>query len=153
MSAHIIKATVTIPRLAGRRQKFDVAMTVTTVESSSSLTHSVSGLITDAEATQKVLAPNQTVAQLQALDKQQAELSQKRLMFVQPWKIDAEASKYELTRVVEFNNRFDKGTSQPFVLSASLSIKYWPDESANPDLALPPGGGPGGTPVQITLPR
>jgi hypothetical protein len=150
---HIIKASVIIPRLKGRRQRFEVATELTTVDGSGGGINRVYGVISDEEQAKQVLAPGQTPEELRALEQKKAELLKGRLLFDQDWKIDAQAAQYSLTRVVEFNNRVQNNGSQPFVISATLEVKYWPDEQASPDLVLPVGGGPGGTPVKLTVPR
>jgi hypothetical protein len=150
---HIIEALVTIPRLTGRAQKFDVELTVITVDGSGDRTSSVSGVVSGVETAQQVLAPGQTQAELQEIKSKQAQLSRMRLLFDKNWELDAQDAKYEIKRVLEFNNMVDRGISQPFVKQATLSVKYWPDHTKNPELVLPGGGGPGGTPVTVTVPR
>ena len=117
------------------------------------LVFGLQGTISDAEEAQHALAPSQTLEQLHEIERRQAELSKSRLLFANDWKIEAEQARYQLTREVEFNGRFTKDTFEPYVLGASLAVKYWPDHARNPNVVLPPGGGPGGQPVSITVPR
>lgn len=149
---HLISASVAIPRLQGRRQRFEVVMTITKIDGGDSQSR-VQGVISDIEQVQKVLAPGQTPQQLQQLETVQSELARKRLLFEGTWTIDAEATTYALSREVEFNNLMANGSSRPFLSRATLEVKYWPDESANPDIVLPVGGGPGGAPVRVTVPQ
>ena len=148
-----VNASVTIPRLQGRTQRYEIEMGFATVDGSGSLTSRILGTISGIEDAQKALAPNQTLEQLKELERRQVELSSERLLFAEDWSIDAGPGRYELTREVAFNGRFVDGAMQPYLLSATLSVKYWPDHLRDPNLVLPAGGGPGGTPVALTIPR
>jgi hypothetical protein len=149
---HCIQLMVSMPKLAGRAQQFEINLVVNTSDGKGARTSFVKGVISTAETTQTVLAKNQTVQQLQAMNAEEQELVRQRRLWLNDWKLDSQDGKYVVERKIEFNDVFTNGMGKPFVSSATVEVKYWPDFAKNPELFLPIGGGPGGAPAKVLVP-
>ena len=149
---HCIQLMVSMPKLAGRAQKFEVNLVVNTTDGKGARTETVRGSISTTETTKPVLSKNQTAQQLQALNSEEQLLVSQRRLWLNEWQLDSQDAIYIVERKIEFNDVFTNGTGKPFVTSATLEVKYWPDFSKSPELSLPIGGGPGGAPVKVVVP-
>jgi hypothetical protein len=149
---HCIQLMVSMPKLAGRAQQFEVNLVVNTADGKGARTSTVRGSISTTESAHPVLAKNQTAQQLKVLDAEEQELVRQRRLWLNDWKLDSQDGKYVVERKIEFNDVFTNGVGKPFVTSATLAVKYWPDFAKNPELFLPIGGGPGGAPAKVLVP-
>jgi hypothetical protein len=148
---HCIELIVSMPKLAGREQRYEISLKITTTDGKGARTSFVKGAINTAETAQTVLAKNQTVQQLQAMNAEEQELVRQRRLWLNDWKLDSQDGKYVVERKIEFNDVFTNGVSKPFVSSATVEVKYWPDFAKSPELSLPIGGGPGGAPAKVLV--
>jgi hypothetical protein len=79
----------------------------------------VKGSISTTESTHPVLAKNQTVQQLQAMNAEEQELVRQRRLWLNEWKLDSQDCKYVVERKIEFNDVSTNGVSKPFVSRTS----------------------------------
>lgn len=151
---HEIDITVVLPRLQGRKQKYEVTLVLDTNDGRAEGGSTLSGEINNQETPVRVLAPGQTREQLDALQAEERKLSADRLLYLGDWKVDAGAAQYTITRAVEFTDRPTGASPKPtpYVRAASLEVKFWPDATLNPEISLPVGGGPGGAPARLAVP-